>query len=148
MDAHAIFPLSLKCSAGIFSFRVSLVNQLERELDLPGVTCGFADQAKATGSKGVGWEAHGDDIEEIEELAAELQIYELGSAFANAQRRVFDEGKVEIIEGGSAEGVAANCAETSLVRPCSAGQVNRNIEKVSTIVCAVAKVVFAHLARG
>jgi hypothetical protein len=65
----------------------------------------------------VGGQAHVHDVEEVEELAAELHVDALGAAFAAAKRRVLDEGEVEVVVGRSAEGVAAESAETPWLGP-------------------------------
>ena len=74
---------------------------------------GFADFAEAGAGEDVGWEAHVDDVEDVEELGAELEVDQFGAALARAEWGVFDEGEVEVVIGGSAEGVATEGAEAA-----------------------------------
>ena len=107
----------------------SLIDEFERELNLPRVTGSLADFAKTGSVENIRRQAHVDDIEQVEELGAELQIHAFGSAAAPAKGRVFDDSEVEIVVGRSAEGVASQRAEASLVRPCATSNVDRDEKK-------------------
>src|ERR1035437_6983860 len=122
------------------------VDQLERELDLPRVAGGLADLAKTGAVENVGGQAHGDDVEEVEELAAELQVHQFGSALAAAEGGVLDECKVEVVERRTAKGIAPERAEAVVVRPRAAGYMDGDGEEVGSIAGAVAKIVLAVLA--
>src|ERR1700678_4148866 len=81
----------------------SLVNQLQGELDLPRRTGRAADFAEAGAHESVGRQSHIDDVEQVEDLGAKLQIQPLKAARAPAERRVLDQGKVVVVIGRPAE---------------------------------------------
>ena len=78
----------------------------------------------------VGGEAHVDDVEEVEELGAELEDGEVAGA-AVADGGVFEEGEVEVVEGGAAEGVAAEGAEAAGVGAGAAGRLTGMEKKLA-----------------
>src|SRR3974390_3278807 len=99
----------------------TLIDQLEGELNLTGVTGCFVDDSKARARKGVRRQTHGHDIKEVEEFRTELQIHPFCAAFTPTQGRVLDESKIEVVEGGAAEGIAAEGAEAARVWPRPSG---------------------------
>src|SRR6185437_12339815 len=124
-----------------------LVDQLERKLNLPRIARRPADLAEPLASHDVGRHPHGDNVEQVEELGAELHIHAFGSALAPPEGRVFDEGEVVVVERWPAECIAAERAEAPLVGSGAAGHVNRNGEE-RAIVRAAAEIILANLARG
>ena len=93
-------------------------------------------------------QTHGHDVEEIEELRAELQVHALRAALAASEGSVLDEREIEVIKRRTAEGVAPQRAEAPLVRTGSVGKCT-GIEKKSTPLSpAVTEIVFPHFARS
>ena len=72
------------------SFVAHSINELQRELDLARVAGGFADFAKPGPGYDIRGQTHIDNVEEVEELRAELEIDQLDSALARAEGRVLD----------------------------------------------------------
>ena len=115
---------------------------------MAGVAGGLADLTEAGAAENVGRQAHVDDIEEVEELTAELEVYKLGSAFAVAKGRALDEREIVVIKGRPPEGIAPQRSEPALVRSRAASHVDGDGEVVRCIVDAIAKVILTVGARG
>ena len=113
--------------------------------ELPAV---FADFAEAGAVEGVGWQAHIDDVEEVEELGPELQIDALGPAPAAAERGVLDEGEIEIVKGGATELLRPRVPKTALIGPAAFGDMDGDGEEVGGVVDALAEVVLPLCAGG
>src|SRR5580698_4132919 len=111
-----------------------LVDQLQRKLNLPRVTRSLADLTESRAVDDVRRQLHVDNVEEIEELRAELQVDKLCSAPARAERRVFDHCEVIVVKGRPAERVAAERAETPLIRSGSSSNVNGDREIIRSVV--------------
>ena len=73
-------------------------------------------------------------LKRLKNSRAELQIDALGPALAAAERRVFDEREVEVVEGRTAKGVAPQRPEAPLVRPRAARNVNRDMRRMPCVV--------------
>src|SRR5579885_3128979 len=120
-----------------------LVNQFQRELDLPRCTCRLTDLAKAGAVENVRRQAHVDDVKQIEELGADLHVHTLRSA-PLPDRCVFDEREIIVVVGRPAERVAAQRAKTSLVRSGAVGHAYGNEEEIGGVVGALPEVVLAY----
>ena len=129
-------------------FAASLINQLERKLDLPRSAGDPADLAESRTGEDVGWQAHVDDVEQVEELSTKLQVHQLGSVPAAAKGGVFDERKVKVVKGWPAESIAAQRAKPTLIRSRSSTDVNGDGKEIRRVVCSVTKIVFTRFARG
>ena len=97
------------------------IENLQRELNLPRGSGGSADLAEAGGEDGVGGQSHVDDVEEVEELGAELDVEEFAAAGAASDGGVFDQREIEVVVGGAAEGVSAERAEVARVGAGASG---------------------------
>ena len=97
----------------------------------------MADDAKAATPHGVGRQAKIDDVEDIEEFRGKLQDAEFAAA-AVAKWRVLDDRNVELMEAGSAKGVAAQGAEAARVRAGASRKIDGKEEK-GAVVRAAAK---------
>src|ERR1700721_2583266 len=101
-----------------------LVNQLQRKLKLPRCSRRAAYLAEAGAIDDVRRQAQVHDVEDVEELRAELQVYQLQSALALSKTGVFDQRKIVVVVGRSTECIAPQGTETALVRPASARNVD------------------------
>jgi len=61
------------------------VDELERELNLPGRPGSLGNLAETRSAEDVSRQAHVDDVEDIGELGPELEIHAFGSARAIAE---------------------------------------------------------------
>ena len=75
-----------------------------------------------------GREAEIHDVENIEELRAELKRAQLGIS-SMTEWRVFDQRDIEIMKARSAKCVAAQCSKSTLIWACASGNIDRNIEE-------------------
>src|ERR1035438_10096989 len=82
-----------------------------------------------------------DQVEDIEELGAKLQGGTLIPT-PRHQRRILDYGDIQILKRRSAEGIAAQCAESALVRARAAGNVRGNVKK-GWVIGAAPEIVLA-----
>src|ERR1035438_8406869 len=124
------------------------VDQFKRELYLTGTAGGLADLTEAGAGEYVGGRTHVDDIEEVEELAAELEVHKFSSAPPPAEGRAFDEREIVVIKGRPSKGIATQSSEAALVGARAASHVDGDGEVVHCIVDAFAKVILTVLARG
>src|SRR5579864_4892517 len=86
-----------------------LVNQLHRKLNLPRGPGGLADDSESAAAHNIIRQAEVHDVEHVEKFGAKFDGPEFAVP-AVAERRVFNHGDVEIVIGGTAEGVAAERA--------------------------------------
>jgi len=84
----------------------------------------------------------------LKNFRTELQVHALGSAAAAAEGRVFDEREVEVIKSRAAKGIASQRAESALIGPRAAGNMNGMLKKFRCVVGAFTEVVLAVNARG
>jgi hypothetical protein len=82
---------------------------------LAGGAGGAADFAEAGTQQRVGRQTHVDDVEEVEEFSAKLQIETLNATRAAAKGRALDEGKIVVVISRPAEGVTSQSAEEPVV---------------------------------
>ena len=82
-----------------------LINNFQGKLNLPRRSRGLADDAKSASVHNVRWQSEVHDVEDIEELGAELQSSEFAIA-AMPEGRIFDHREIEAVERRSAKGVS------------------------------------------
>ena len=104
-----------------------LVNQLEAELNLAGGASRAADEAKPRAANDIRGQTEIDQVEDIEKLGAELECQRL--AAPASELRILNQRHVEVVEGGAAEGVAAQDSEAALVRPRTPRNTDGDIEE-------------------
>src|SRR5690349_2458916 len=122
------------------------VIQFQRELDLTRRACGFADDPEAAAANDVRRQAKIYLVENVEELGAELQVCQFAISAA-AERRILDEGHVELTEVRPAERIAAESSENALVGAGSARNIDGDL-KEGAVCPSPAEIVFAHGAAG
>ena len=98
-----------------------LIDQLEKELNLPRSARGTADFAKARAHQVVSWQTHVDDVEQVEKLRAKLQIHQLDTTGSPPQRSALDQRKMEVVISRPAESIAAQRAESPWFGPVLPG---------------------------
>lgn len=76
----------------------------------------FTDDSKLAAAHRVGRNAEIDDVEDVEEFRAKLQ-YAKPAPAAMAERRVFDQCNIELMEGGAAKRAAPQSAEEAGIGP-------------------------------
>src|ERR1035438_10362339 len=91
------------------------IDQFKRELYLTGTAGGLADLTEAGAGEYVGGRAHVDDIEEVEKLAAELEVHKFSSALPPAEWSALNEREIVVIKGRSSKGIATQRSEAALV---------------------------------
>src|SRR6185437_8079999 len=122
------------------------IQQLQRKLDLARVSSRSTDDPEARARNRVRGQPHVYDVEDIEELGAELQHGQFRSMRAPAEWRVLDQRKVEVIKRRPSEAVARQASELSRVWTGAAGKMNRYRE-VRSILLALAEIILAFRAR-
>src|SRR5579863_5688355 len=110
---HYLAATQFFCVIGLS--RVPSVDDLERQLNLPRCAGRFGYLPKTGPSQDVCRQAHVDDVEQIEEFTAELQVHALRAGRSSAKGSVFYHREVVVVVGRPAEGVASKRAEPSLV---------------------------------
>jgi hypothetical protein len=104
---NQVYPVLPKCRVYLHSWagRPS-IDQLQGELNLPGVSRSLAYHSKAAASHDIGRQAKVHYVENVEELSPELQNAQL-TVTPVAKRCVFNDGEVIILEPWATEGVTA-----------------------------------------
>jgi hypothetical protein len=82
----------------------ALKNQFQRELNLSRVASGAADLTESRTSHDIGRKPEIYDVEQIEKFRPKLKIAKF-AATPRSERRVFDQGKIEVVERWSAKRV-------------------------------------------
>src|SRR5882762_609401 len=100
-------------------------NYLHRELHLARRPRSLTDDSKSTPAHNIRGQSKLHQIEYVEELGAKFQRTQY-TVRRMAERRVLDQGEIEIMEGRSSERVASERSEAALVGAGTAGQVDRN----------------------
>src|SRR2546430_12662801 len=118
------------CNAG------GSIGQFQRKLDLPRRPGCFADNPKTAAANDVRRQAKIHLVKNVKELGAKLQVREFAISAA-AERRVLDQGHVELTEGRPAEGVAAERSENALVGagPARSEEHTSELQSQSNLVC-------------
>ena len=124
----------------------ALVDQLEGELHLTGRAGGAVDEAEAGAPHDIGRQSKVDQVEDIEDLSAELEGKRFPASPA-AEGRVFGQRDVKIMEPRAAKGIAPELSGPSLVWTCSPGHVDGD-EEEGRVLSRATEAVFPHLAAG
>lgn len=102
----------------------------------------FAADAAAAAAYGIGRKPEINDVKYIEKFGAKFEDAKFTTATV-AERRVLNQGGIELMKPGAAKGVAPYCAKATGVGASPARDVDRNIEK-RTIVGTTSKLVFTN----
>ena len=101
------------CSTSTIGCDNHSIDELERKLNLPGRAGRFGDHSEAGTRHCVRWQPHVYDVENVEELTAELKIHSFCTGRPSTERSVFDRCKIEVVIGGAAKCVTTHCPEPS-----------------------------------
>src|SRR5579863_3216888 len=118
------------------------VDNLQRKLNLPRGSCRLADHAKSCTLDDIGGQPHIDDIKQIKELRAELQIRSLQAISPVTNRSRLDERKIEIIICRAAKCITAERSKAPRVWSGPARDTNGN-GKETCVVCAPPEIIGA-----
>ena len=139
-SAFQLFPRSRRANSS------SLINHLQRELDLPRRSGSLADNAESAPPHNVRWQAEIHDVEQIKKLRSKLQRAQFPIS-AMPESSVFDQREIKVVIFRAAKCVAPQPAESPEIRPRTSRNIDRNIEE-RCIVRSPPEVVVAHRAAG
>src|SRR5215471_12826182 len=119
----------MKIASAVFSVPLCLcgerlIDEFQRELNLPRGPRGLADDSEPAAVHDVGRQSKINDVEDVEELRAKFQRSHL-SVSAVPDRRVLDDGDIEIVICRSAKRVTPQRSESTLIRPGPSRNIDR-----------------------
>ena len=141
--------VAVEVEAGQTLYHIAITpseDQFQRELNLAGSPGGMIDKPEARAAQDIHGQREVDQVKGVEELTPKLQR-EGFRAGAAAQGGIFDQGEIEIVQGGAAEGIAPQGSEASQVGAGPPGDANRDGEERG-IISALAEIILTNGSRG